>query len=148
MFVSTAFDDADPLNPNGRVFFAATRFNLPSSPNAPTPPPCRSSFDSLLFALGAESGAAAYDLSSSGDDRFVQITDQRIQAVRVAGGRLVADMGLGAQNPPPPPAPPVAGAAAQDPISDVTMGVPPDPVTGLPKIAGLIPYKMGSSVCR
>jgi hypothetical protein len=143
---ATAFDDADP--PNGRVFFAATRFNLPNSPNAPLPPPCRSSFDSLLFALGAESGAAAYDLSGSGDDRFVQVTDQRIQAVRVAGGRLVVDMGLGAQNPPPPPAPPVTAPPAPDPISDVSVGVPLDPVTGLPRIAGLVPYKLGSAVCR
>jgi hypothetical protein len=141
---ATAFSDASP--PAGRVFFAAVRFNLPGTPNAPAPPPCRSSFDSLLFALGAESGAAAYDLNSSGDDRFVQITDQRIQAVRVSGGRLVVDMGLGAQNPPPPPAPPTTQPPVPNPLANVWMGaMNPD---GTPKIVGLIPYKLGSAVCR
>jgi hypothetical protein len=141
---ATAFSNSDP--PAGRVFFAATRFNLPGTPNAPAPPPCRSSFDSLLVALGAESGLAAYDLSSGGDDRFLQVTGQRIQAVRVAGGRLVVDMGLGAQNPPPPPAPPSTPPPVQNPLQNVWMGaLNPD---GSVKIAGLIPYKLGSAVCR
>ncbi|HET9316253.1 MAG TPA: hypothetical protein VFQ51_11735, partial [Vicinamibacteria bacterium] len=46
---ATAFTDDDL----GRVFFVGTRFNPPGSTFAPPPPPCRSSFDSILFALGA-----------------------------------------------------------------------------------------------
>jgi hypothetical protein len=142
---ATSFTNTNP--PAGRVFFAATRFNLPGTPNAPPPPPCRSSFDSLLGAVGAETGQAAYDLNSSGDDRFLQINQQRIQAVRVSGGQLVVDMGLGAQNPPPPPAPPSTQPPQPNPLQNVWMGAI-DPATGTPKIAGLIPYKLGSSVCR
>jgi hypothetical protein len=142
---ATAF--ADAAGTLGRVFFAGTRFNLPGTANAPAPPPCRSSFDSIIFALGAQSGAAAYDLNASGDDRFTQITDQRVQAIRVAGGRLVIDTGLGAQNAPPPPAPPVANPPAPSPFSNVFNGAT-DPVTGLPRFVGLVPYKLGSSVCR
>ncbi|HVR72198.1 MAG TPA: hypothetical protein VMT87_15245 [Vicinamibacteria bacterium] len=141
---ATAFTDTTP--PAARVFFAATRFNLPNTPNAPAPPPCRSSFDSIIVALGAESGNAAYDLNASGDDRFAEIVGQRVQAVRVAGGRLVADMGLGAQTPPPPPAPPVVQPPAPSPLANVMMGAyNPD---GTPRIVGLIPFKTGSAVCR
>ena len=141
---ATAFSNTTP--PAARVFFAGTRYNLPGTPNAPPPPPCRSSFDSILFAVGGESGDAAYDLNASGDDRFVEISEQRIQAVRVAGGRLVADMGLGAQTPPPPPAPPVAQPPAPSPLANVMVGAfNPD---GTPRIAGLVPIKFGSSVCR
>ncbi len=106
---ATAFNDPDPLVPNdesARVFFAGTRFNPPGTPNAPAPPPCVSSFDSVLFAVGAETGGAAYDLNAAGDDRSIQLNRQRIQAVRVSGGRLVVDTGLNAENAPPPPAPP------------------------------------------
>ena len=47
---ATAFNDASP--PLGRVFFGGNRFNLPDSPFAPQPqPPCRSSFDAILFAV-------------------------------------------------------------------------------------------------
>jgi hypothetical protein len=141
---ATAFNDTVP--PAARVFFAGTRFNLPSTPNAPAPPPCRSSFDSILFALGAESGNAAYDLNASGDDRFVQINTQRIQAVRVAGGRLVIDTGLGAQVAPPPPAPPTTQPPAPSPFANVSVGA--FNADGTPRIFGLVPYKVGSSVCR
>jgi hypothetical protein len=141
---ATAFSNTTP--PAARVFFAGTRYNLPGTPNAPPPPPCRSSFDSILFAVGGESGDAAYDLNASGDDRFVEITEQRIQAVRVAGGRLVVDMGLGAQTPPPPPAPPVAQPPAPGPLANVMVGAfNPD---GTPRITGLVPIKFGSGVCR
>jgi hypothetical protein len=141
---ATAFNDATP--PAARVFFAGTRFNLPGSANAPAPPPCRSSFDSILAAVGAETGNAAYDLNASGDDRFVQITNQRIQAVRVAGGRLVIDTGLGAQVAPPPPAPPTTQPPAPSLFANVSVGA--FNTDGTPRIVGLVPYKMGSSVCR
>ena len=97
---AVAFNDPDPMVTNdesARVFFAGTRFNPPSTPNAPPPPPCVSSFDSVLFAVGAETGGAAYDLNAVGDDRSIQLNRQRVQAVRVSGGRLVVDTGLNAR---------------------------------------------------
>jgi hypothetical protein len=132
---------------SGRVFFAGTRFNPVSTPNAPPPPPCVSSFDSILFAVGAESGGAAYDLNSVGDDRSVQVTGQRIQAVRVSGGQLVVDTGLGAQNAPPPPAPPTVNPPAPAPLANILMGPPRNP-DGTSRIPGLVTYKVNSSVCR
>jgi hypothetical protein len=141
---ATAFGDA--AGNLGRVFFAGTRFNLPGTTNAPPPPPCRSSFDSIIFAVAAQTGDAAYDLNSAGDDRFTEIPEQRVQAVRVAGGRLVIDTGLGAQQAPPPPAPPQQGSVAPGPFSDVFTGA--FRADGTPRIQGLVPYKLGSSVCR
>ena len=129
------------------MFFAGTRFNPPGTPNAPTPPPCVSSFDSVLFAVGAESGGAAYDLNAAGDDRSIQLNRQRIQAVRVSGGRLVVDTGLSAQNAPPPPAPPTVNPPAPAPLGNVLMG-PPLNADGTPRIPGLVTYKVNSSVCR
>jgi hypothetical protein len=64
----------------------------------------------------------------------------------VSSGRLVVDTGLGAQIAPPPPAPPVVQPPVPSPFADVTVGAfNPD---GTPKIVGLVPYKMGSGVCR
>jgi hypothetical protein len=147
---ATAFNDPDPLvigDEAARVFFAGTRFNPVSTPNAPPPPPCVSSFDSILFAVGAESGGAAYDLNASGDDRSIQLNRQRIQAVRVHGGRLVVDTGLSAQNAPPPPAPPTINPPAPAPLANVLMGPPLNP-DGTSRIPGLVTYKVNSSVCR
>jgi hypothetical protein len=148
---ATAFNpDPDPLVPNdesARVFFAGTRFNPPATPNAPAPPPCVSSFDSVLFAVGAESGGAAYDLNAAGDDRSIQIAGQRIQAVRVSDGKLVIDTGLRANNPPPPPAPPLVYPPAPNPVGNVLMGPPLNP-DGTSRIPGLVTYKVNSSVCR
>jgi len=126
---ATAFN----ANGKGRVFFAGTRFN------ALTATVCASSFDSVLFALEAATGGAAYDLNLSGDDRFVTLTNQRVNAVQVVAGRLVVDMGLGAQNPPQPPAPPVTAPPAPGPNANVSV------VSNVP---GTIPFKLGSSVCR
>ncbi len=110
---ATAFGGA-----NGRVFFGGTRFNEPGTPFAPPPPPCRSSFDSVIFALGAETGGAAYDLNTSGDDSFLVFSNSRKTAIQVikepsppgtnqpGRGRLVIDeglMGSGSVMPPPPP---------------------------------------------
>jgi hypothetical protein len=90
----------------GRVFFVATKFSQPGEdPLDPTG--CKSRFDSVVFALGAQSGNAAYDLSASGDDRFVQVAD-RVNAVRGAGGDIILDRGQIGSTPsqlPPKPAP-------------------------------------------
>lgn len=80
-----------------RVFFAGTSF---------TEGGCLPRFDSVVYALNGGNGTAAYDLHASGDDRSVVMAGQRVNAIRVAGGRLVVDSGLEAQNAPPPPAPP------------------------------------------
>jgi hypothetical protein len=144
---AVAFNAGTPGTESARVFFAGTRFNPPGTPNAPAPPPCVSSFDSILFAVGAESGGAAYDLNAVGDDRSIQLNRQRIQAVRVSGGRLVVDTGLSAQNAPPPPAPPTVNPPAPAPLGNVLMG-PPLNADGTPRIPGLVTYKVNSSVCR
>jgi hypothetical protein len=86
-----------------RVFFAGTRFNPPGTTNAPPPPPCRSSFDSILFAIGAESGSAAYDLNTTGQDEYIEYKDQKLQSVQVVRGQVVVDRGLGAETAPTPP---------------------------------------------
>jgi hypothetical protein len=86
----------------GRVFIAGTRFNPPGTPNAPPPPPCRSSFDSILFALGAASGNAAYDLNG-GTDEYVEYLDEKVMSVQVVRGHVVVDRGLGADIAPTPP---------------------------------------------
>jgi hypothetical protein len=125
---ATAFN----LNGKGRVFFGGTRFN------PVTATVCASSFDSVLFALDL-TGEAAYDLNSSGDDRSVTLTNQRVNAIQVVAGKLVVDMGLGAQNPPPPPQPPATAPPAPSPISNISV------VSNVP---GTIPFKLGSSVCR
>ena len=109
-------------------------------------PPCRSSFDSIVVALAAQTGEAAYDLNAAGDDRFFEIPEERVQAVRVAAGRLVLDKGLDAETPPPPPAPPVQGSSVPGPFSDVFVGA--FNADGTPRIQGLVPYKLGSAVCR
>jgi hypothetical protein len=86
----------------GRVFIAGTRFNPPGTVNAPPPPPCRSSFDSILFALGAASGDAAFDLNS-GDDEYVEYRDEKVMSVQAVRGHIVVDRGLGADIAPTPP---------------------------------------------
>ncbi len=93
----------------GRVFFAGTKFNPPSAANAN---PCLSTFDSEIWAVGAETGGAAYDLNLSGSedagdaDLKLTLTDQRVNAIQSAFGRLIVDKGLHAEIPPPPPEPP------------------------------------------
>jgi len=124
---ATAFN----VNGKGRVFFAGTKFN-------PAGTSCASSFDSILFALDM-TGGAAFDLNSSGDDRSITLTNQRVNAIQVVAGKLVVDMGLGAQNPPPPPTPPVTAPPGAGANADVSV------VSNIP---GTIPFKLGSSVCR
>ena len=75
----------------GRVFFAGTRLSLPNTRFAPITPlacgsgvyPCRSQFDSIIYALGAETGLAAYDLNAAGDDAYRIFRDSRIAAITV-----------------------------------------------------------------
>jgi len=124
---------ATAFNANGfaRVFYGGVKFN-PAGTN------CNSSFDSVIVALQAATGQAAYDLNSTGDDRFLTITGQRVNAVQVVGGQLVVDMGLGAQNPPPAPAPPATAPPAPGPAN----------VSMVANVPGTIPFKLGSSVCR
>jgi hypothetical protein len=125
---ATAFN----ANGKGRVFFAGTRFN------PVTATVCASSFDSVLFALDMQ-GQAAYDLNASGDDRSVTLTNQRINAVQVVAGKLVVDMGLGAQNPPPPPQPPLTAPPVPGPAANISV---------VANVPGTIPFKLGSAVCR
>jgi hypothetical protein len=125
---ATAFN----ANGFGRVFYAGTKFN-------PAGASCASSFDSVIFALQAADGGAAYDLNASGDDRSLVLTGQRVNAIQVVGGKLVVDMGLGAQNPPPPPAPPVTTPPAPAASANVSV---------VANVPGTIPFKLGSSVCR
>ncbi len=115
----------------GRIFFAGTRFNAPNTTFAPTPctgpgcnpvVPCRSSFDSIFFALGAKSGDAAFDLNAAGDDSFVIFDNSKIAAVGViaapdpTGGdeaetKVFIDEGLASGAPPPAETIPEGGNA-------------------------------------
>ena len=139
----------------GRVFFAGTRLSLPNTVFAPPTPlacgtgqyPCRSSFDSIVYALGAVTGNAAYDLNSTGDDAYRIFRDSRITAIQMladpdpgsGGARFNVDEGLvkGTPQPPPPP------------------GVPPTSTTATASVLrvrepGYLPPSVhfGSSVCQ
>ena len=60
----------------------------------PVPPfPCRSSFDSILYALGAQSGLAAYNLAFGNAYQIFQ--DSRIVAALDAGGSWSLGAGEG-----------------------------------------------------
>jgi hypothetical protein len=142
-------------NPVGRVFFAGTRLNLPNTVFAPPTPlacglgdyPCRSSFDSIIYALGAKTGLAAYDLNASGDDSYRIFRDNRISAI----GMLAApDPGRGGSSfspdesqmkappkpPPPPGVPPTSTSATANVMMVRVPGQPPPSV------------HYGSTVCQ
>jgi hypothetical protein len=103
-----------------RVFFAGTRLSLPNTKFAPPTPlacgtgeyPCRSQFDSIVYALSARTGEAAYDLNAAGDDAYRVFRDSRIAAIGMqsdpdpgrGGSRFTIDEGLmkGVPKPPPP----------------------------------------------
>ena len=126
---ATAFNDLG----KGRVFFSGVKFN-------PAGSSCASTFDSVIFALQGANGAAAYDLNSGAtDDRSITLIGQRVNAIQVVAGKLVVDMGLGAQNPPPPPTPPVTYPPAPGVAANVSI---------VANVGGSIPFKLGSSVCR
>jgi hypothetical protein len=139
----------------GRVFFAGTRLSLPNTKFAPVTPlacgtgtyPCRSQFDSIIYAVGAETGLAAYDLNSAGDDAYRIFRDSRIAAITMqadpdpgrGGSSFTPDEGLmkGTPAPPPPPGvPPTATTATANVILAREPGQP----------APAIRY--GSSVCQ
>ena len=140
---ATTFEIGGSGGPEGRVFFGATRLSLPNTKFAPPTPlacgegstskyPCRSQFDSIIYALkaaGDDAGGAAYDLSGgSGDDAYRIFRDSRITALtmqgdpgsggKAGGSILVADEGIqkkdkttGLVKPPKPP--PAAGVGVR-----------------------------------
>jgi hypothetical protein len=127
------------------AFFVGTRFNAPLTAFAPVPPPypCRSSFDSIIYSVGARSGLAAYDLNATGDDAFSIYRDSRVVAITTeadpgqgSGSRLNKDEGLSASAPDPPPAP---GRP-----QGLSSNVRPTVRSGHPFPA----MKFGSTVCR
>ena len=83
----------------GRVFFVGVRYNAPDIT-------CISSFDAILFALGAETGASIYDFDGDNvADPSTIITGKKPGNLEVKGGRIViGDQGaVGAAPVPPPP---------------------------------------------
>jgi hypothetical protein len=133
-----------PTTVLGRVFFGGTRFNGPNTAFAPPVPPypCRSSFDSILYPLGAESGLAAYTLPSGAD--HVIFEDSRIAAISTQaapqGSQLAKDEGL-SKTADPIKAPPAPGLA---PTTQSTQNVIPVSGPGLPQPT----VRFGSTVCR
>jgi hypothetical protein len=137
-----------------RVFFGGTRLSAPATKFAPPTPlacgtgqyPCRSQFDSILYALGVETGQAAYDLSTTGDDAYRIFRDSRIAAIGFqadpgtgGGSRLVADEGLIKGTPKPPPVPGVPPTTTSATASVVLRREPGQP-------APVVQY--GSTVCQ
>ena len=100
-----------------RVFFEGTRFNPAGALS------CQSSFDTILFALQAISGGAAYDFTGDGTaDLYTVFTQTKDMGIQVAGGSLYrsASGSLGAApsptpdpNPTPTPAPPTPAYIVQ-----------------------------------
>jgi hypothetical protein len=138
---ATAFSDPSGF---GRVFFGGTRFNPPNGAYAPPVPPfpCRSSFDSILYALGAESGLAAYDLAYGNayqifqDSRIVAVSTQAAPNASVlAKDEGLSKVGLPIQAPPP------MGLA---PSTQSTENVVPMSGPGLPQPT----VRFGSTVCQ
>jgi hypothetical protein len=142
----------DPL---GRVFFAGTRLNLPNTVFAPPTPlacglgdyPCRSSFDSIIYALGAKTGLAAYDLNAAGDDAYRIYRDNRIAAIAMladpdptrGGSSFNPDEGkmkTPPKPPPPPGVPPTSTSATANVLMVRLPGEPPPSV------------HYGSTVCQ
>lgn len=142
---ATAFN----VGGQARVLIAGTRFNPPGTQFAPAPAPpsfpvvCRSSFDSILFALGAGTGNAAFDLNGSGQDEFIEYINQQIKSVQVVGGQAIVDRGLNAEIAPTPPpsntiAPPIEGSVFQG------LSVPSQFVVSNRET----PFSIGTSICR
>jgi hypothetical protein len=154
---ATTFEcsDAACSTPLGRVFFAGTRLSLPNTKFAPPTPfacglgdyPCRSQFDSIIYALGAQTGQAAYDLNASGDDAYRIFRDSRIVAVGMqadpaqgAGSSTTKDEGLVKPSPTPPPPPPGDPPTSQTATASVVMTR--DPNAPPPAV------RYGSTVCQ
>jgi hypothetical protein len=141
--------------PVGRIFYAGTRLSVPNTRFAPITPlacgsgvyPCRSQFDSILYALGATTGLPAYDLNASGDDAYRIFRDSRIAAITVqadpdpgrGGSSFAPDEGLmkGIPKPPPPPGvPPTTTSATADVVLRREAGQPAPAI------------RFGSTVCQ
>jgi hypothetical protein len=151
---ATAFEDVGGTF-EGRVFYGGTRLNLPNTVFAPLTPlacgqgdyPCRSSFDSILYALGAKTGLAAYDLNASGDDAYRIFRDNRIAAIGMladpdpdrGGSSFSPDesqMKAPPKPPPPPGVPPTSTSATASVMMERVDGYPPPSV------------HYGSTVCQ
>jgi hypothetical protein len=125
---ATAFsEDTDPSSPTfgqlfGRVFFVGTRFNF-------TTIDCISTFDTILFGLGAVSGDAVYDFDNDGSaDLSTIVEGVRATVLQTAGGQvLIGDSGgLGRPpSPPPPPASPFPSPQAAQPAQVLTRDMKP-----------------------
>jgi hypothetical protein len=96
---ATAFNDQR----KGRVFFLGTKVS-------DDPANCRKRFDSVVFALGAVSGDAVFDLDNAGgitnalSDRAAVVSG-KVNAIRGALGQIVLDKGdVGTNLPVAPPA--------------------------------------------
>jgi hypothetical protein len=141
---ATAYAQSGSNPPAPVVFYAGVRFNTA----------CVSTFDSILYALrGLSSGGvpeAAFDLqTATGDDAFIEIEGNKINAIRVSGeGNLVIDRGLYAENPPPPPGTPVQSEVISTSSSYVTIGLVPGTQAYKDLSATTVPFRLGSSVCR
>lgn len=111
----------------GRVFFIGTKFTDRNVAGGD----CASRFDSVLFALGAVSGGAVYDLDSSGSvtssDKSVLISG-KVNAIRGSLGQIVVDKGEvstlagGVQAPPAPPPPSAPTATNEGSSGEVFAG--------------------------
>ena len=139
----------------GRVFYGGTRLSLPNSKFAPPTPlacgqgsyPCRSQFDSIVYALGTETGEAAYDLNAAGDDAYRVFRDSRLVAISLqadpdpgrGGSSVNLDEGLIKTVPKPPPPPGVPPTATTATANVVFKREPGQP-------APTIHY--GSTVCQ
>ncbi len=139
-----------------RVFFGGTRLSTFNTKFAPPTPlacgtgdyPCRSQFDSILYALGVETGQPAYDLNASTDDAYRIFRDSRISAISFqadpdpnrGGARFTADEGLMKSTPPKPPPPPGVPPTATTASANVVLRREP----GQPAPA----VQYGSTVCQ
>lgn len=100
------------LNPsgNGRVFFVGTRARVVDA--------CFTTFDSLLFGLGAATGGAAYDFGSDGvADVSKVLAGNRATGVQAVGGQVIVGQSGVGNTPPPSPPPPGAGFSSPPPPS-------------------------------
>ncbi len=155
-FECSEITEGQCIGRKARTFFGGTRLSLPNTRFAPPTPlacglsgeyPCRSQFDSILYALISTTGGEAYDLNSTGDDAYRVLRDSRLSAVSMfadpdtarGGSRLNPDEGRlrGVPKPPPPPGVPATGTTA---TASVVMKREP----GAPSPA----VRYGSSVCQ
>jgi hypothetical protein len=119
---ATAFNEVG----NGRVFFIGTRFNAPGAI-------CVSSFDSILYALGALSGDAVYDFNSDGTaDLSTLVEGTRITGIQTQGGELI----MGG-----------SGGLGSSPQASVNSPTAPSPSAPTPASVTTTSLIMGGNVC-